>query len=141
MGDLTFGASKDDVKRLLGAPAEEETFDNGDVRWWYSALQTNVYFGYDNSLRLDLLETTNHEARLLGVVAIGLEARELVGLFQKNDFGPPEIVEEGAGEVLYRYPGCNIYVEASVVTSIQLTVLFDEIGDNVEWPKEEKGTF
>jgi hypothetical protein len=139
IGDVKFGASRDEVRRLLGEPKEEETFDScekGDIRWYYPSLQLNIYFGIDDALRVDSFETTHGDMRIWGSEIIGIGVTELLQLFKQHHGELPEIIDGSYGELLYSFHdcGCNVYVEEEVVASIQLGVLFDEAGDNVRWP-------
>jgi hypothetical protein len=139
IGDLTFGASREHVRRLLGTPSTEETFDScerGDIRWFYPSLELNVYFGREYSLRMCTLETAHTNARLWKVPIIGLKVVELLQLFEEHNSAAPEIAEASGGEMLYHFDdsGCDVYVEEGVVKSIQMGVLFNDAGDDVLWP-------
>ena len=131
---LLLGASKDDVRRSFGAPDEEEYVENEYVRWWYGYLEMNVYFECEYRLRMSLVETSSVAAILWDAIVIGLAVEDLLELFQKKGYASPEITDQGTGEVLYSYPGCDVYTQAETVTSIQITILFDEAGDNELWP-------
>jgi hypothetical protein len=140
IGSLVFGASRKDVERLLGKPSSEEVFEScekGDIRWFYSPLQLNIYFFIDYSHRMCTLETTHIESQLWGTPIIGLPESKLLCLFTTHNCRIPEVDLEGNEEKLYRFDEleCNVYVENGVVTSIQMGVLFDNSGNLVKWPE------
>jgi hypothetical protein len=118
---------------------DEEQSEEESLRYGYSALQTHFFFGYEGEARLHLIETVNSESRLWGTGVIGRTITDVVALACEKGLTTNEVVDYGDGECLYIYPGCNIYAESGVVSSVQITVFFDDEGE-VQWPGEEKVT-
>ena len=75
LGDLRFGASREEVRVYLGEPEaiDDSDLPGGWLRWRYPALGIDADFDDAHGLRLIALSTGNAEATLRGHKLIGLD--------------------------------------------------------------------
>lgn len=138
LGELRFGASRDEVEAYLGAPEEIDEYELGDsktVAWYYRDRGISAHFEEDEEYRLGALQVDNPEVTLSGQRFIGVPEAEMV-LF---------LGAMGAGEVTtdadpdYRSIAADdlwltFYIEKGCVISVQWGPLIDE-NDEFIWPK------
>ena len=135
LGDLRFGANREDVRHHLGEPEQTALDDEGtedaSEAWYYWARGVSVHFGADVDWRLDCIEASSPSAELRGVRLVGAtepELREFLGPVQAQwpteEMKPIEVPEWDL----------NFWTECGVVESIQWGV---PIGDDDReiWPK------
>jgi hypothetical protein len=137
IGCLTFGSAPSSVKNLLGNPSEEEIDPEGDIRWFFNEFCLNVYFGKKYDYRLHLIETSHPEAVIWGKTVMGLSKEEVLVLFESHGYKSPEVDADDDSYCISFYDecGCTLWCEPNVVTSVQLSVLFDN-DDNIVWPAD-----
>jgi hypothetical protein len=138
VGDLRFGATRDEVRAFAGepqdiVPSEEEA---GSELWVYDDAAIALGFAVEESLRFVSCESYSTKATLNGETLVGLD-RETVeaaleragadeGIFMAED-------DEGSGQIAVPRLGINLWFGDHIVESVGWGVLFDD-DDNVLWP-------
>ena len=95
LADLPFGATKDEVEAVLGAPEERDEVDLGDETsetWHYWDLGISLNFDESENFLLTTIEVASPEVTLFGEKLIGVtkaEAQEFLDT-QKIGAGKPE---------------------------------------------------
>ena len=139
VGDLRFGATRDEVRTIAGDPTEllprEE--ESGGELWVYESAAVALSFAAEENLRFVSCETFSAKAAFNGEALIGLDrdaaeaaleragADEGVFLADDND--------ESSGQIAVPRLGLSVWFEGGAVESVGWGVLFDD-DDNVLWP-------
>ena len=139
IGDLRFGATRDEARTIAGEPDEivpsEE--DSGSELWVYEAAALAVSFAIEENLRFVSCETYSAKATYNGETFIGLD-RETAeaaleragadeGMFEGNE------EDEGDGQLIVPRLGLSLWFAEHAVESIGWRVLFDD-DDTILWP-------
>lgn len=139
VGELRFGATRDEVRALAGEPQEivpsEE--DAGSELWVYDDAAIALGFAIEENHRFVSCESYSMKATFNGEALVGLdrEAAEAAleragadeGIFMAEDD------EEGSGQIAVPRLGLSLWFGENVVESVGWGVLFDD-DDNVLWP-------
>jgi hypothetical protein len=138
VGDLRFGATRDEVRAAAGEPAEILPSDeeSGSELWVYEAAAAAIGFAVDQNLRFVSCETYSMKATFNGETLVGLdrEAAEAAleragadeGVFEAED-------DEGIGQIAVPRLGLTLWFAEDAVESVGWGVLFDD-DDNALWP-------
>jgi uncharacterized protein YsxB (DUF464 family) len=99
LGELKFGASREDVKALLGEPDETETIDvEGEIHevevWSYFDQGHSIYFEKDLDNVCTNFETENEDALLFGKKVFELDKDAIIALMKENNFTEFEIEDD-----------------------------------------------
>jgi hypothetical protein len=76
IGELRFGQTRDEVRRLLGPPdriEEQELEGDGSEGWHYEEHKLSVYFDEDADWRLVMFDVDHPEAEVDGFHPIGVD--------------------------------------------------------------------
>lgn len=146
LGALKFGATREEVKVLLGAPDATEETQNSDEEgdlsesWHYDALELSMSFDQEEDWRLVTLAVTSDFYEFEGKTLIGLSRADLVSTLAKLEVEDLDLEdsdgEEASTHELYTSDdlGLNFWVEDDKVTEVQLSLLFiDE--ETIDWPE------
>ena len=146
LGELKFGATREQVKALLGEPDAVEQISNSDSdedrseSWHFDALELSMSFDEEEDWRLVTLAVTSDFYELEGIKLIGLSRADFITTLEKMDVDDLELEddddEEEAVHELYSSDdlGLNFWVEDNKVTEVQLSLLFiDE--ETIDWPE------
>ena len=106
LGPLRFGATRDQVRALVGEPEEIEESDEDDAdfehqEWIYHEddYLVSLYFDREDDFRLSCIETDNPRMRLFGEAIVGQPVDQIRALMQGQGLGDPEIETMDSGEV------------------------------------------
>lgn len=99
LGELKFGASQEDVKKLLGEPDETETIDvEGEIHevevWSYYEEGHSIYFEKDLENVCTNFETENEDALLFGKKVFELDQDAIISLMKENNFTRFEVEKD-----------------------------------------------
>jgi hypothetical protein len=138
LGDLRFGSTRDDVRALVGEPAEVlvSEANPGEV-WIYEESAVALSFAAEESLRFVSCETFSARATLNGETFVGAERDEAEAALERAGIEDVEWLadpEEGAGQLVAPAIGLALYFEHGAVESIGWGVLFDD-DENARWPE------
>lgn len=101
-GELTFGASQQDVERVLGTPEDKETIDvEGEIHevevWSYWDKGHAIYFEKELDNVCTNFETENQDSMLFGHKIFDLDKNAIIKLMKENGF--EELEEEDDEEL------------------------------------------
>jgi len=140
IGDLRFGATRDEVRTIAGEPSEIVPSDeeSGSELWVYENAAVALSFASEENLRLVSCETFSAKSTFNGEPLVGLdrEAAEAAleragadeGLFLADDDE-----EDGSGQIAVPRLGLSLWFEGGAVESVGWGVLLDD-DDKVLWP-------
>ncbi len=139
-GPLKFGAGKDEVKRILGAPEESEILEiEGEVHdvevWSYWEQGHSVYFEKEHDERCTNFETDHEEALLFGEKIMGMGQEPAIALMKKHGYADHEIEEEDPGEVVVFFHDAHMQFvfEDGLLALVSWAVAMDE-EEVIRWP-------
>lgn len=139
LGQLRFGASREEVKSQLGEPEQvvEDTM-GGDrvIAWHYWSQGISAHFAEPDGYRLGTLQIDNAQLTLQGERYIGTDKEEMLAIIEVQDWGTVEVDDDPGWTTIIAWElGVTFIVpeEEGVVSSMQLSPLLDE-DDNVLWP-------
>jgi hypothetical protein len=138
LGDVPFGLTRVEVRRLLGEPSRilDDSQDPGSELWLYDGHSIALGFEREWSYRLAAFEISTQAAVLEGHRLIGLHM-EAAALALKEVFAfPIEAVlsdEETTEQLRLPDLALSIWIEAEFVESISWSVLVGSRGE-VLWP-------
>ncbi len=146
-GDIRFGMTRDEVKKILGEPDEIDQFassedenDNTEA-FHYDELELSVSFDEIDDWKLTSIAVSDPEAEFEGMKLVGVSDNELearlstveMGDMEREDVSSPESPDH---EVV-SYPGAsiNFWLENGEVTEIQFGPFWDEEDEVYIWPQ------
>jgi hypothetical protein len=139
VGDVRFGATRDEVRAIAGEPAEimpsEEA--TGSELWIYEEAAIALGFASEENLRFVSCETYSAKATFNGEALVGLDRESAEAALERAgaDEGAflAEDDEEGSGQIAVPRLGISLWLAENAVESVGWGVLFDD-DDNVLWP-------
>jgi hypothetical protein len=138
IGQLPFGSTRDETRRVFGEPTEvisgEET--DGEI-WIYEEMAAALSFAGDHAFRLVSCESFHRAATLAGETLIGSAAAEAEASLRKLKIEEFETVRDEEGQttqIAIPHVGVNLWVENGVVESIGWQVLLGEDEEPL-WPE------
>lgn len=139
VGDLRFGATRDEVRTIAGEPSEvlasEE--DSGSELWVYEAAAVALSFAAEENLRLVSCETFSAKSTFNGESLVGLDRDAAEAALERAgaDEGAflAEDDDEGSGQIAVPRLGLSLWFEGGAVESVGWGVLLDD-DDKVLWP-------
>lgn len=146
LGDLRFGALRQEVTAYLGEPdGVEMCGEPGDTSemWHYESIGGYVSFDEEDGFRLGTIETASDQASLSGHCLIGCPQEQVLKWLDELELGEwyeeeiePEDEEDVMGSMI-AFPeyGLNLWFEEGVLEAIQWEHLIDSDG-HVVWPAE-----
>ncbi len=147
LGTLKFGATRDDVKALLGKPDETERYnlseEEGDESedWHYDARGISLSFEEVYDWRLASIAVSGDGFTLNNKALVGMETEAVLDTVEAMGFDQPEedevIAEEDSSQALYHVDeqSLSLYFENDTLTEIQWGPLLDEDSEEPQWPE------
>jgi hypothetical protein len=144
LGNLTFGSSRDQVKKLLGAPSETEKYSLSDLgddeteAWHYDELDLSLSFDEENEWKLSSIAVSAEDYTLNGETVIGKSKKEILDVLTKMDLGEPEedeeVKAEDSGNSLMHVDGSSLslWFEGDELSELQIGPFYDT--DGIKWP-------
>lgn len=125
-GSLQFGATRQQVRELLGEPdatRELDIFKDGTEvleMWDYRALRLECTFDKDDNFRLGSLQTAHPHATLDGAKLIGLAKNDALLQCSTLNLGPAEIepLVEGVIQITFEQVSMTLFVRDGVVDEL-----------------------
>ena len=152
-GNVRFGMTVQEVKKILGKPDEEvdndrlgEDDEDTMITLYYDELGLSLSFDKLTDLRLSDIMTEGYSSvSMEGGIRFGMSVEDVRGLVAKADFGPMEesdLDEEEIGDndeelTSYDLPeiSVSLWFKEDRLDTIQLGPEYDE-NDNIVWPKK-----
>ncbi|NVO03629.1 MAG: hypothetical protein HXX09_13110 [Bacteroidetes bacterium] len=131
-GDITFGATQDEIIKVVGKPEETEKLTEDEdfyaiaCNYWDKGF-TLFFDGDDNSV-FSCVETDNAGATLFGKQIFKLKEKAIIELMQKNGFNDLDTELETWGEkrVSFEDALIDFYFDHDKLVSVNWGVVFDE---------------
>ena len=152
-GNVRFGMTVQEVKKILGKPDEEvdndrlgEDDEDTMITLYYDELGLSLSFDKLTDFRLSDIMTEGYSSvSMEGGIRFGMSVEDVRGLVAKADFGPMEVSdldEEEIGDndeelTSYDLPeiSVSLWFKEDRLDTIQLGPEYDE-NDNIVWPKK-----
>ncbi len=141
-GELRFGMSRAEVKKVVGAPDEIEEIpfsdeDENDTieTWHYDKHDFSLSFEKSMDNRLASIATSSPDAKLHGEFLVDKTKDEVLAALKKMDIGEfeEELIEEDADTTVTLISlydaGVNLWFENDYLTEIQWGIFEDESDD------------
>jgi len=139
MGPLKFGATRDEVRQLMGEPEEIEESDEEDEfehqAWNYLDQGYSLYFDREDDYRLSCIETDYPAMRLFGESIHGKSVEEIQDLMRRNNVEDPEVEKMDTGEMRLSYEDqmIDLYFDEGELQFVNFGVFIDDDME-VQWP-------
>lgn len=134
LGNLRFGISRDEVKKMLGEPTDKEVYDLTDdpdfeddetEAWHYDDRGISVSFDQINDWKLTSIVVGSPEFTLDGQTLVGRSKDEVLEVFSKGPWGEIEEDEEIGGDqsgdslVYVEGASLSLFFESNTLSEIQ----------------------
>ncbi|MBS2099454.1 hypothetical protein [Carboxylicivirga linearis] len=147
-GQLTFGMSRDEVKKLMGEPSEIEMIDGDEESgameaWHYDEEELSLSFEEDGEWKLLSITTASPDVMFEGIDLIGLsqgEVMEQMEVFNLGEFEMEDLSDDGSAKEMVATNNdfsLNLFFENDLLAEIQWGPFFDDEEGEVIWPEEE----
>jgi hypothetical protein len=138
VGDLRFGATRDEVRAAAGEPAEILPSDeeSGSELWVYESAALAVGFAAEENFRFVSCETYSAKATFKGETLVGLDRDAAEAALERAGADEGAFLaedEDGSGQIAVPRLGLSLWFAEHAVESVGWGVLFDD-DDNVLWP-------
>lgn len=141
-GDLKFGATKNEVKTMLGEPQEVELIegdeDFSDIEiWFYWDQECSVFFENEFEDKCTNIETDNMAAVLFGKAIFELNEKQIIDLLKENgysDFETEDDLEEGEKLVSFFDAQVDFLFEGKKLVQVSWAVKISD-DETPVWPK------
>jgi hypothetical protein len=146
LGQIKFGMTRDQVKKILGEPNEKENFSYTDSdedfteSWHYDELELSAGFDEDVDWKLATLAISSDEYELMGKKLIGMSREELLATLADLDIKDLETEDCSSDEspdslfISSEEKGITFWLEEGILTEIQWNPFYiDE--ETILWPE------
>ncbi|MBF0233559.1 MAG: hypothetical protein HQK62_11615 [Desulfamplus sp.] len=141
LGDLMFGAVKEECRKYLGDPDDEDTevFDGEEyLHWYYDRWNIELCFEASENYRLGTI-ILEHDNALLGTEPImGKSISEIESYLMKNNYSYAIEVEEMEDDEVVLIDvddmECTFMFRKNVLEGVQWSYLWVD-DDTPQWPK------
>ncbi|MGA7616200.1 MAG: hypothetical protein WBX15_13580 [Thermoanaerobaculia bacterium] len=138
VGDLPFGATREETRELFGEADEilvSRSDDSSEI-WIYESAALAVRFAAEEDFRFVSCETFSRRAHLNGERIVGLERSEAESALRRAGIEDAEWIEEEDGRTELRAweDSLNVWLENDAVESIGWSVLVGP-DDEILWPE------
>jgi len=140
IGNLQFGASREQVLALLGEPTEKEKYTLSDLdsddteAWHYDDLDISLSFDEEMNWRLSSIAVSSNDYTFDGRALIGMKKNEVIQFFEEKGFSEieedEEVKQENAGNCLLHVDnaGISLWFENDELTEMQIGPYFNTDG-------------
>lgn len=146
LGQLKFGMSRDEVKKLLGEPDEIESYSYAEEdqdlteSWHYDELELSLGFDGEEDWKLTTISVTSDFYELKNKRLMGLSKEDLLTALSELDFADLDIddweSDDNTEQTLISSDsfGMGFWVEDGFLIEIQWNPLFSD-EDTIVWPE------
>ncbi len=145
-GDIQFGMTRSEVKKILGEPTEVDEYassdesDDNTEAFHYDEIEVSISFDEVDDWKLSSIAVSDPEATLEGVKLIGASDKELLskvedldlGEYEREDISSPESPDNEV--ISFPESSINFWFENGAVTEIQFGPMWDEEEEDYIWP-------
>jgi len=146
VGELKFGISKDEAKKILGEPDECEKYSYSNTEkdlteiWYYKDLGLNISFDEEEDWRLGLITIESETYLFENKIFIGQNKNEILSKLKNLkiidiEYEDMSTVENPTHE-LYSSDslGINFWFDDNKLSEIQVSPLFVD-NETIKWPE------
>ncbi|QXP59018.1 hypothetical protein [Olleya sp. HaHaR_3_96] len=146
VGELKFGMSKNDAKKILGEPDSSEKYSYTNTEkdftenWYYSDLGLNISFDEEDNWKLGLITIESEIYVFENSIYIGQEKNEILNelislKITDIEYEDMETIENPTHE-LYSSDtlGINFWFDYNKLSEIQISPLFID-NETIKWPE------
>ena len=144
MGDLVFGAAREEVEKILGVPDEVALYDylgDGDEMsscWRYRAADLELIFQEDDGYRLGEIQCSSPGLSLRGAKLIGLERDVAIAEVASIGLGAPKLEELTDESAFVTYEAASPTLTSWVGTISAMSWQYFWLDSNTPlWPEEK----
>jgi len=133
---LTFGISRDEVKKIMGEPNDTDMYsyseDSETETYFYDEQGLSFSFDSEEDFNLCEIAIDTEEPHIGNTVKIGVSKDDALKFAAENGYGEPQYEElegeEFKDQELISFPakGINFWAEENTITSIQMEIIFEE---------------
>jgi len=145
-GDIQFGMTRSEVKKILGEPTEIDEYassdeaDDNTEAYHYDEIELSVSFDELDDWRLSSIAVSDPDSTLEGLKLIGVSEEDLLdkiedldlGEYDKEDVSSPESPDNEV--ITFFESSINFWFENGVVSEIQFGPIWDEDDEQYIWP-------
>ena len=148
LGAIRFGCSRTELKQLLGAADEVDTYDSAEDEeefltetWHYDEHECSFSFDEEDNWRLTTIAVSSPTCHFNGKQLIGLTQDDVIPLLAAAGFVEKEIIYPSTDDkdeellICYLEAGLNLWFEHGKLSEIQWGVLWSN-EDTPKWPDE-----
>jgi len=148
LGELLFGFTREQIKKILGEPSEVESME-GDKEsgameaWHYDEQHLSLSFEEDCNWKLTSITSASPEILFEGLDLIGLsqgEVLEQMEVFNLGEFGLEDLSTEGVPNQTIATNtdfSLNLFFDHDILTEIQWGPFWDEESEMPLWPEND----
>jgi hypothetical protein len=146
LGNIKFGCSREELKKLIGKPSEIDTYNaSGEEEgyltesWHYDEDEFSVSFDEEDNWKLTTIAVSSPNFELNGKKIIGLSIEETLEQLANEDLGDNELddlSDEHTNHKLISFisSSLNLWFENDKLSEIQWGVLWQD-EDTPIWPQ------
>lgn len=150
LGDLQFGMSREDFKKIMGEPDEVEVIENEEMpedqseAWHYDEVELSASFDKMEDWRLTSLAVSSDDYTFEGIDLIGLSQQEVMNQIEMMDLGDISLEElseeeENSQQIATLLDvSLNLWFDNGILSEIQWGPYWDDDEEELIWPGEEK---
>ena len=146
LGDIKFGCTRDELKKLIGDPSETDTYNASGEEdgfltesWHFDEQEFSVSFDEEDNWRLTTIAVSSPNFKFNGIQLIDLSINEVLTVLEDENLGDNELEDlsdENTNHKLISFisSSLNLWFEDDNLSEIQWSVLWEN-EDTPIWPK------
>ena len=146
LGDIKFGCTRDELKKLIGDPSETDTYNASGEEdgfltesWHFDEQEFSVSFDEEDNWRLTTIAVSSPNFKFNGIQLIDLSINEVLTVLEDENLGDNELEDlsdENTNHKLISFisSSLNLWFENDNLSEIQWSVLWEN-EDTPIWPK------
>ena len=142
LGEIKFGCSREELKRIAGEPTEIDTYNASGEEdgyltesWQYDEDEFSVSFDEEDNWRLTTIAVSSPEFKINSKKIIGLSMNKVLQALENENLGDNELEDLSDNHKLISFinTSLNLWFENNQLSEIQWGVLWND-EDTPAWP-------
>ena len=142
LGEIKFGCSREELKRIAGEPTEIDTYNASGEEdgyltesWHYDEDEFSVSFDEEDNWRLTTIAVSSPEFKINSKKIIGLSMNKVLQALENENLGDNELEDLSDNHKLISFinTSLNLWFENNQLSEIQWGVLWND-EDTPAWP-------
>ena len=137
LGDIKFGCTRDELKKLIGEPSETDTYNASGEEdgfltesWHFDEQEFSVSFDEEDNWRLTTIAVSSPNFKFNGIQLIDLSINEVLTVLEDENLGDNELEDlsdENTNHKLISFisSSLNLWFEDDNLSEIQWSVLWE----------------